>query len=66
MTKSELAHSLNISRTMLYKLIAQGMPCDSSEAAIQWRKENLNPSKTKEYRTWLSQVLMRLEMRRIG
>jgi hypothetical protein len=63
MTKSELAHSLNISRTMLYKLIARGMPWDSLEDAIRWRKKNLNPSRTKEYRAWLSQVLMSLGRR---
>jgi hypothetical protein len=63
MTKSELAHSLNISRTMLYKLIAQGMPYDSVEAVVRWRKENLNPSRTKEYRAWLNKILMRLEKR---
>jgi hypothetical protein len=34
MAKSELAHSLNISRTMISQLIAQGMPCNSLEATI--------------------------------
>jgi hypothetical protein len=63
MTKSALAHSLNISRTMLYKLIAQGMPWDSLEAATSWRRKNLNPSKTKDYRIWLNIVLVRLGKR---
>tara|TARA_R110002073_G_scaffold331783_1_gene516975 strand:+ start:609 stop:1181 length:573 start_codon:yes stop_codon:yes gene_type:complete len=52
MNKSKLARDLDISRTMLYKLIARGMPTDSLEAAIEWRWSwlNMDLTQTKLYR----------------
>lgn len=47
MNKSELARSLNISRQMVYKLAKQGMPTDSLESALAWRKRMLHPFMTK-------------------
>ncbi|GJL73972.1 hypothetical protein [Nitrosomonas sp.] len=41
MKKTELAHGMGISRQMVYKLIKQGMPVDSLEAARAWRKRNI-------------------------
>ncbi|MCP5251107.1 MAG: hypothetical protein H6939_05195 [Burkholderiales bacterium] len=50
MNKSKLARGLDISRTMLYKLEARGMPTDSLEAAIEWRRQNLDVTQTKQWR----------------
>ena len=47
MNKSELARSLDISRQMVYKLEKQGMPTNSLEAALTWRKKMLHPFMTK-------------------
>jgi hypothetical protein len=45
LTKKALAKELGISRAMLYKLIARGMPVDSIEAAKEWRRINLEPKR---------------------
>ncbi len=50
MNKSKLARDLDISRTMLYKLEARGMPTDSLDAAIEWRRQNLDVTQTKGWR----------------
>ncbi|MBI2278305.1 MAG: hypothetical protein HYU74_13220 [Dechloromonas sp.] len=50
MNMKELCAALNISQVMAYRLKAKGMPCDSVEAAMQWRDKHLDPSKRKEYR----------------
>lgn len=47
MNISALARSLNISRQMVYKLAKQGMPTDSAENALTWRKKMLHPFMTK-------------------
>lgn len=44
---SELSRSLGISRQMTYRLKNQGMPTDSLEAAIAWRKRNIDPFRSK-------------------
>ena len=63
MNKSELARDLGLSRQMIYKLIAKGMPCNSVEAARQWRKKRLNPFKTKAYRIRLNEARKALGLR---
>ena len=50
MNISALARSLNLSRQMVYKLAKQGMPVDSLEAAIAWRRKTLHPFQTKSGR----------------
>ena len=35
---------------MAYRHIARGMPCDSLESAIQWRRRNLDVTQTKSWR----------------
>ena len=50
MNKSKLACNLDISRTMLYKLEARGMPTDSLDAAIKWRRQNLDVTQIKSWR----------------
>lgn len=50
MNISALARSLNLSRQMVYKLAKQGMPVDSLEAAIDWRRRKLHPFQTKSGR----------------
>ena len=47
---SDLAQNLKISRQMAYRLKARGMPCDSLESAIQWRRKNLDVTQTKTWR----------------
>jgi len=50
MNKSDLARSLNISLQMVYKLEMQGMPTESVESALAWRKKMLHPFMTKSGR----------------
>ena len=50
MKKTELAHGLGISRQMVYKLMKEGMPTDSLEAARAWRKRNINLFMSKDGR----------------
>lgn len=50
MKVSNLAQRLGISRQMAYRLKALGMPCDSLESAIQWRRRNLDVTQTKTWR----------------
>jgi hypothetical protein len=45
-----LAEQLDISRQMVNKLRKRGMPVDSLAAAMEWRKQNLNPFTTKDNR----------------
>ena len=47
---SDLAQNLKICRQMAYRLKARGMPCDSLESAIQWRRQNLDITQTKTWR----------------
>lgn len=47
---SDLAQNLKISRQMAYRHAARGMPCDSLESAIQWRRRNLDITQTKTWR----------------
>ena len=47
---SDLALNLKISRQMVYRLKARGMPCGSLESAIQWRRRNLDVIQTKSWR----------------
>ncbi len=49
--KTQLAKSLDISRTQLYKLEARGLPTDKGlEACIEWRRQNLDVTQTKNWR----------------
>ena len=66
MNKTELARALGISRQMIYKLIDQGMPIDSVESAKQWRKMNLNPYRTKQYRLGLMQARIKVRNERLN
>lgn len=50
MNKTELARELGISRQMLHRLAGKGMPTDSLDAAIKWRRENLDATQTKGWR----------------
>ena len=50
MNMSALARVLNISRQMLYKHKAQGMPINSIEAAVAWRQKNIHPFRSKHGR----------------
>lgn len=56
MTKAELARRLNISRQMIYKLMAKGMPIDSLKSAQVWRDHHLNQRRIKQWRAMLSEV----------
>lgn len=47
---SDLAQSLGISRQMTHRLKARGMPCDSIDSAIEWRRRNLDLTQTKRWR----------------
>lgn len=47
MTRAELAAALDISRAMVSKLERRGMPVDSLEAALRWRRRHLEPSRVK-------------------
>lgn len=46
-TKTALARALGISASMVHRLINQGMPASSAEAAQAWRSHHLNPLKMK-------------------
>jgi len=46
----DLAQNLKISRQMVYRLKARGMPCDSLKSAIEWRRRNLDITQTKTWR----------------
>ncbi|MDV6345636.1 hypothetical protein [Nitrosomonas sp. Is37] len=46
----DLAEGLGISVRMVYKLKQRGMPTDSLEAAIEWRRRNLDVTQTKRWR----------------
>ncbi|MBA3755191.1 MAG: hypothetical protein H0X02_02710 [Nitrosomonas sp.] len=50
MNISSLARSLGLSRQMVYKLANQGMPTDSVESALAWRKTNIDPFRSKALR----------------
>lgn len=56
MSKAELARSLGVSRQMIYKLMAKGMPIDSLESAQNWRNRNLNQRKTKSWKAFVTEV----------
>ena len=56
MSKSELARNIGISRQMIYKLMAKGMPIDDLESALAWRKHHLNPRKTKSWKAMVTEV----------
>lgn len=47
---SVLAQRLGISRQMTHRLKARGMPCNSLESAIEWRRQNLDITQTKRWR----------------
>lgn len=49
-SKTQLARELNISRTMLYRHAADGMPTTSYAEAKQWYDRNLHPGMTKQNR----------------
>ena len=66
MNKTDLAGALGISRQMIYKLIKQGMPIDSVESAKHWRKMNLNPYRTKQYRVGLMQARIKVRNERLN
>jgi len=46
----ELSQLLGISRQMILRLRKRGMPCDSLESAIEWRRQNLDVTQTKNWR----------------
>ena len=46
----ELAKELNISVQMCNRLKRRGMPSDSLQSAIEWRKQNLDITQTKNWR----------------
>ena len=50
MKKKDLAYALGISAPMVSKLSAKGMPTDSLEAALAWRRRNLEPGRVKGVR----------------
>ncbi|MBE7525725.1 hypothetical protein HS096_05065 [candidate division WWE3 bacterium] len=50
MRTSELAAGLGISVQMCNRLKKRGMPCDSLQSAIEWRKRNLDITQTKSWR----------------
>ncbi|SDX04053.1 hypothetical protein [Nitrosomonas oligotropha] len=50
MKTSELAEKLGISQQMCNRLKKRGMPCDSLQSAIEWRKRNLDLTQTKLWR----------------
>lgn len=56
MTVSELARRLNISRQMVYRLKAKGMPVDDLESAQSWRNRCLNQRKTKSWKVFVAGV----------
>lgn len=50
MKTSELAEKLGISQQMCNRLKKRGMPCNSLQSAIEWRKRNLDLTQTKLWR----------------
>ena len=50
METKELAKLLGISHQMANRLKKRGMPTDSLEAAMEWRKRNLDVTQTKSWR----------------
>jgi hypothetical protein len=50
MKTSELAGKLGISQQMCNRLKKRGMPSDSLQNAIEWRKRNLDTTQTKAWR----------------
>lgn len=50
MTGKELAKALGISPQMVSKLRKRGMPTDSLERALRWRRRNLEPGRVKGVR----------------
>lgn len=50
MRTSDLAKELGISVQMCNRLKKRGMPCDSLQSAIEWRKRNLDITQTKSWR----------------
>ncbi len=50
MRTSDLANELGISVQMCNRLKKRGMPCDSLQSAIEWRKRNLDITQTKSWR----------------
>ena len=50
MRTSDLAEKLGISQQMCNRLKKRGMPCDSLQSAIEWRKRNLDTTQTKSWR----------------
>lgn len=46
----ELSRLLGISRQMVTRLKKRGMPCDTLESAIEWRRKNLDVTQTKNWR----------------
>ncbi len=50
MLMKELAAALGISAAMVSKLAKRGMPTDSLERAIRWRRRNLEPGRVKGQR----------------
>jgi transcriptional regulator with XRE-family HTH domain len=50
LTREALAKELDISRPMLSRLEARGMPVDSIERARRWRKKHLQPGRLKGVR----------------
>lgn len=50
MLQKELAEALDISPTMVSKLVKRGMPTDTVERAVRWRKRHLEPGRVKAYK----------------
>ncbi|MGZ0018755.1 hypothetical protein [Nitrosomonas sp. wSCUT-2] len=50
MKTSELSKQLGISQQMCNRLKKRGMPGDSLQSAIEWRKRNLDQTQTKSWR----------------
>ncbi|QOJ19706.1 MAG: hypothetical protein HRU77_02735 [Gammaproteobacteria bacterium] len=50
MKTKDLAELLGISQQMCNRLKKRGMPTDSLDSAIEWRKRNLDPTQTKQMR----------------
>ncbi len=50
METKQIAPLLGISIQMVNKLKRRGMPCDSLESAIEWRRQNLDVTQTRSWR----------------
>lgn len=51
MNKTQLAKSLDISRTMLYRYESRGMPTDKGlDACIDWKRQNTDVTQSKQWR----------------